>query len=67
MGFDKEKRSPASLLGNDIFHSEYKGSIFELVSTRIDESKDKVMTLEWSTPLNRALNGLSNNPNNKKK
>ena len=61
MRFEKgQKRGLSSITGDDIYHSNWTGSIFDLVSTRIDESKDRVMTLEWSTPLNRALNGLSN-------
>ncbi len=45
-------------LGMDIWHPDWKGSIFQLASTRIDISLDKVEKLEWSTPLNRALLGL---------
>jgi hypothetical protein len=50
-------RTPASASG-DIWHADYKGSIFQIVSSKIVESKPRVDNLDWTTPLNRALMGL---------
>lgn len=55
-------RNLASLSGDDIWHSEWKGSIFEIVSHKLDNTRDRVEKMDWITPLNRALMGLSNQP-----
>jgi len=47
----------------DIWHAGYKGSIFKIVSDKIGATKDRVDTMDWSTPLNRALMGLPAHPN----
>ncbi len=44
----------------DIFHETFKGSIFEIVSYRLSKTRERVVELEWQTPLNRALTGLKN-------
>jgi hypothetical protein len=50
-------RTPASAAG-DIWHTGYHGSIFQIVSGKITQTKDRVESADWSTPLNRALMGL---------
>jgi hypothetical protein len=55
MKFD---RVPATTGDGDIWHAGYKGSIFQIVSTKIVQSKARIDSLDWSTPLNRALVGL---------
>lgn len=54
----KFERTPAATADGDIWHEGYKGSIFQIVSTRIVETKDRIHPMDWSTPLNRALMGL---------
>jgi hypothetical protein len=52
-------RAPASASADaDIWHTDFKGSIFQIVSSKIVETKPRVDNLDWSTPLNRALMGL---------
>jgi hypothetical protein len=53
----KFDRAPASASG-DIWHADFKGSIFQIVSSKIVETKPRVDNLDWTTPLNRALMGL---------
>ena len=58
-------REPSSasekLLDNsDIWHSHWKGSIFNIISTITEKNRTRITEMEWQTPLNRALNGLSN-------
>ncbi|HCM40454.1 MAG: hypothetical protein A2Z97_03825 [Bdellovibrionales bacterium GWB1_52_6] len=48
----------SSLNDDDIWHSTFKGTIFEIVSHRLTKSRDKILPGEWATPLNRALMGL---------
>lgn len=48
-------------VGADIWHSGFKGSIFQIVSVRTAKSLPQLTDLEWSTPLNRAAHGLRNN------
>jgi hypothetical protein len=58
-------RAPASAgAGEDIWHEGYQGSIFKIVSDKIAATKDRVDTMDWSTPLNRALMGLPAHPSN---
>jgi|GEM_PF-4565371 len=52
------ERKPAALLGDDIWHTGFDGTIFDIVSRRLDTSRDKLQQLEWDSPLNRALTGL---------
>ncbi len=54
--FDKPKLAIDS--NDDIFHTKWTGTIFQLVSLRLENSKNKIDTLEWASPLNRALLGL---------
>jgi hypothetical protein len=44
--------------GSDIWHSGVKGSIFQIVSTKLVKSESRVEQLQWASPLNRALNGI---------
>ncbi len=46
-----EVREPAS---TDIFHSNFNGNIFEIVSNRYEKSINKVEKLDWSSKLNKA-------------
>ncbi len=47
---------------SDIWHTDWKGSIFQIISARTSQSASQVEQLEWSTPLNRAMHGLKNTP-----
>jgi hypothetical protein len=47
---------------NDIWHSKWNGSIFQLITNKLYKNQNRVEQLEWSTPLNRALMGISNKP-----
>jgi hypothetical protein len=42
----------------DIFHSNYEGTLFDIVSMRLGRSKSKVDEYEWELPLNRARQNL---------
>lgn len=52
--------APAPEVGEsgDIWHAGSPNSIFEIITQKIQKSKDRVEKLEWQTPLNRALAGL---------
>jgi hypothetical protein len=52
------KRAPATTGDGDIWHAGYSGSIFQIVSSKIVESKERVQPMDWTSPLNRALMGL---------
>jgi hypothetical protein len=67
-GMGKEKQSAATDgalnfgaagkpgdLGSDIFHKGSKATIFQIVSTKIDQVNYRVEKLAWASPLNRAL------------
>jgi hypothetical protein len=54
--YSQATRAPAA--SEDIFHTGYKGSIFDIVTQKISATQDRVDKMEWSTRLNRALNGL---------
>jgi hypothetical protein len=57
--FEKAKRALASSdASGDIWHEGYGGTIFQIVSHKLDGARDRVEQLEWDTPLNRALTGL---------
>lgn len=60
MEFAKPAEKLATPLEGDIWHETYQGSIFEIVSYRLDKSRTRVVEMEWQTPLNRALTGLKN-------
>ncbi len=47
-------REPAAE-SSDIWHEGYPGTIFDIVSRRMEVSRERVHALEWATPLNRAL------------
>ncbi len=51
-------RKPALSSVGDIWHEGFSGTIFQIVSGRIDQSRDKIIDMEWQSPLNRALSGL---------
>ncbi len=44
--------------GTDVFHAAWPGTIFHIVSRKIERNKQRVDNLEWATPMNRALVGL---------
>ncbi|MFZ9596667.1 MAG: hypothetical protein ACO3A2_11405 [Bdellovibrionia bacterium] len=54
-------RSSASVNGqsSDIWHTGMKASMFQIVSSKLDQVRDRVHREQWASPLNRALNGLS--------
>jgi hypothetical protein len=57
--FDKAKRDlAASDAEGDVFHENFHGTIFQIVSGKLDKTRDRIDQLEWETPLNRALLGL---------
>jgi hypothetical protein len=56
---------PAPKVDNDIWHSNWTGSIFQIISTKLDHTRNRIHELEWSSPLNRALAGLPPKPNDK--
>jgi hypothetical protein len=59
MGFDKVKKpGPKFDENGDIWHEGYKGTIFQIVSQKLDKTHERIQQLEWQTPLNRALMGL---------
>lgn len=59
MTFEKAKRELAALDGNgDIWHEGFGGTIFQIVSQKLDRTRERIDELEWESPLNRALTGL---------
>lgn len=56
------KKPSRSLAGEDIWHSSWKGSIFDIISEKLTVTRNRITEGEWTTPMNRALNGLSNVP-----
>jgi len=61
--FDPKKPTELTLSSDgDIWHASWNGTIFQLVSAKLSQSKSKIEELEWSTPLNRALMGLKPEP-----
>jgi hypothetical protein len=57
--FEKQKKSAMTEpTSDDIFHEDWNGTIFQLVTFRLGKSSDRVEQMEWQTPLNRALTGL---------
>ncbi|MGZ3698707.1 MAG: hypothetical protein ACXWP5_11250, partial [Bdellovibrionota bacterium] len=58
--FGSTRKPQAVAEDGDIFHEHFQGSIFQIVSQKLDKTHDRIEMLEWQTPLNRALNGLSN-------
>jgi hypothetical protein len=57
--FGKARRVPANTgAPGDIWHEGFAGTIFQIVSGKLDSSRDRVAELEWDSPLNRALTGL---------
>jgi hypothetical protein len=56
--FEKTKRALANEVEGDIWHEGFGGTIFQIVSGKLDKTRDRIDQLEWETPLNRALVGL---------
>jgi hypothetical protein len=52
---------------NDEFHAGFPGTIFQIVSMRIDKSVERVEKVEWQIPVNRFQHGLSLQPDAKRK
>lgn len=53
------KKEKSVLSGDgDVFHEKFKGSIFDIISAKLDQNRTKIDQLDWQTPLNRALVGL---------
>ncbi|MEK6579453.1 MAG: hypothetical protein AABZ55_09535 [Bdellovibrionota bacterium] len=50
-------RGPASAGEADIWHSSSPGTIFQIVSSKISATRDRVEDLDWVTPINRAMAG----------
>ena len=56
-----KKLSPGGPESNDIWHEGFGGSIFQIVSLKLEKlvkNQEKIENLEWDTALNRALVGL---------
>lgn len=66
MGFEK-KAEVAIPSDGDIWHSNWNGTIFQLVSNKLVKTNERIDKLEWETPLNRALNGLPPLKNSKQR
>lgn len=59
--FEKRKKGDNILSPDgDIWHEGYRGTIFQIVSGKLEVTRGRVDQMEWQTPLNRALNGLKN-------
>jgi hypothetical protein len=43
---------------DDIYHSNFKGSLFQIVSGRLSRTKERVESYEWDSPFNRERQGL---------
>jgi hypothetical protein len=59
LSFDKHRELEAD---GDVWHTAFPGTIFQIVTHRLNKSRDRVANLEWASPLNRALVGLPNKP-----
>ncbi len=60
VGFEGQRNTgPDALIdtGDNIWHSEWTGTIFDIVSIRIDYSRPKVEQVEWATPENKFIAG----------
>lgn len=49
---------PVEVESDDIYHAEFKGSIFQIVSKKLGRTGDRVEQYEWELPLNRARQNL---------
>jgi hypothetical protein len=56
--FEKAKRELSNDSDGDIWHEGFGGTIFQIVSQKLDRARERVDQLEWESPLNRALTGL---------
>ena len=56
--FEKMKKAPELQDNGDVFHEGYAGTIFQIVSGKLDKTRERIEALEWEHPLNRALAGL---------
>lgn len=56
--FEKMKKAPELQEDGDVFHESYGGTIFQIVSGKLAQTRDRIEELEWDTDLNRALVGL---------
>jgi hypothetical protein len=64
VSFNKTKPAERNLAGDgDIWHSSWNGSIFQIISIKLGHNHERIDSLEWSTPLNRALTGLPKQSN----
>jgi hypothetical protein len=43
---------------NDIWHAGHPGTIFQIVSERIEQGREKVERMDWEIPINRRQHGL---------
>jgi hypothetical protein len=62
LGFDRKPSNaggPQLGTDGDVFHSQFGGSIFDIVSIRIKETKDAYAELEPAGRMNRVFNGFS--------
>ena len=54
--------SAPSWESDDIFHSDFKGTLFQIVSGRLTRTKERVEEYEWDLPMNRARQGVPQKP-----
>jgi hypothetical protein len=59
VAFEKQPEPAGVEIGQDgdIFHSSFSGSIFEIVSHKLNRTRDRVDNVGYSLPMNRALAG----------
>lgn len=57
------ERKPSLLGSDDIFHSSFPGTIFEIITDRIKEQKDQYVQAEPEGRMNRIFNGYSDPKN----
>ena len=61
--FSAHKKKDLGVLGDgDIWHSHWNGTIFQIISTKLEKARGSVEQLQWCSPLNRALAGLPSMP-----
>jgi hypothetical protein len=56
-GFDKPALNGGTGTDGDIYHSNFTGSIFDIVSNKISKTRDRVDDVGFAIPLNRKLAG----------
>ena len=58
IAFSGKRKVASGIEDTDIYHSKWTGSIFQLISIRLDKGKLNLAQLEWIGLFNRAMHGL---------